>query len=413
MSGVDILLVCQQGTWLGTNVVYGALHATLQVGTELQRLGYGVLLAGLSDHPCGEVGGLAFVGGRDECELGSRLKALSGVETVVGISRADILGLVSARRYIVYQHGPHFPTGRVPAWVLNAMRVPMVCVSQYSAEQQGAFGIRRELVCVIPNGYDADAFHLCDSTPRHRHRLVFAGGLVEYKGLDVALQAFEAIKARYADAELHAFGPVYAWETSGNCLRRRGWQDAAGVTDLRRIEHDVPGFCFRGEADHRTLAEEFSGSSLVIMPSRLAETFGLVSIEAQACGCIPVLPAVGGFPETLQPGVTGFLYGENTAPALADRVTSLWDQGLPSSGQRQAAAEWVRSRFSWEASAKSLARIIDHAPLCAGRNKTIRTLMRRWIQLCRSDAYRAFQWRRHRIASCFRMGQPHTVALAI
>ncbi len=402
MSGADILLICQHGAQLGGKVAYGALHATLEVGAALQHMGCRVVLAGLSERADGEIGGLAFVGGRDDRELGARLMAMPRIETVIGISRADILGLVNAQRYVVYQHGPHFPLGRVPAWVLNAMNVPVVCVSRYSAQRQREFGIRQDLLHVVPNGYDAGVFNRRDSVPRNSHRLVFAGGLVEYKGFDVALQSFEAIKARYADAELHVFGPVYAWETSGNALRRRGWQDAAGVIDMRRIEHDVPGCFFHGEVDRSVLAEEFARSSLVIMPSRIAETFGLVSLEAQACGCIPVLPAAGGFPETVQPGVTGFLYGENTATALTDNVASLWNQGLPSEQQRQDAAEWVRSRFSWGTSARALLTVIEQAPSQAGRAGGLRPIMRRWIAFSRSNTYRRFEWRKHQVVSGLR-----------
>ena len=61
---------------------------------------------------------------------------------------------------------------------------------------------------------------------------------------------------------------------------------------------------------------------VLLMPSEL-ESFGLVALEAMACGVVPVATAVGGVPELVTPGEDGFLEAVGDIPAQAARVVQL------------------------------------------------------------------------------------------
>ncbi len=124
--------------------------------------------------------------------------------------------------------------------------------------------------------------------------------------------------------------------------------DQRGLPVWQAIEGAVPGFRYRGEVPQSEIASAFRRHSLLIMPSRIEETFGIVALEAQACGCIPVLPRRGGFPEALREGETGYLYDHNTAEGLAAEVIRIWEAGLPTPAQRLAAEAWIQNTFSWE-----------------------------------------------------------------
>jgi len=64
---------------------------------------------------------------------------------------------------------------------------------------------------------------------------------------------------------------------------------------------------YLGLVDHRQKVELFGKASCVILPFRREEPFGLVAIEAMACGAPVVSLARGALPEIIQPGLNGYL----------------------------------------------------------------------------------------------------------
>ncbi|WP_266171452.1 glycosyltransferase family 4 protein [Dyella subtropica] len=101
----------------------------------------------------------------------------------------------------------------------------------------------------------------------------------------------------------------------------------------------------------------YSAMSMLAFPSIASETFGRVSIEAQAAG-IPVLGSdVGGIPETLMPGVTGLLLPPGDVDAWRDAILAMCD-----ASRRQAmgaaARDYVREHFSTSVIAAEFVRIL-------------------------------------------------------
>ena len=78
---------------------------------------------------------------------------------------------------------------------------------------------------------------------------------------------------------------------------------------------------FLGQVDDSTLRELYRGCRAVLMPG--VEDFGIVPLEAMACGRPAVVFAEGGGPESVVPGESGVLFHEPTAPALRAAVDSL------------------------------------------------------------------------------------------
>jgi len=90
------------------------------------------------------------------------------------------------------------------------------------------------------------------------------------------------------------------------------------------------------------------GADCLVCPSRWGEAAGLVNIEAQACG-LPVLASrVGGIPEYIQDGRTGFLFPPEDVQQLAEKIRLLHeDPALRQAMQREARA-WAVEGFSFE-----------------------------------------------------------------
>jgi N-acetyl-alpha-D-glucosaminyl L-malate synthase BshA len=205
------------------------------------------------------------------------------------------------------------------------------------ADTIAALGIRHEIQ-VIPNFLNCSAYRR-RFDPDLRERLAPAehfDALVLHvsnfrpvKRVDVALDVFRAIRRRVrARFILVGNGPVRA------DIEQR-------VAQYGLTEEVV----FVGE--EQDLVPWFSAADLFLLPSA-QESFGLAALEAMACEVPVVASNVGGLPEFIEDGVSGFLCPPDAAEAMADRgVRLLTDAALHKSIAR-AAAEVVRSRYCAE-----------------------------------------------------------------
>lgn len=116
---------------------------------------------------------------------------------------------------------------------------------------------------------------------------------------------------------------------------------------------------FVGQIDHDSLPYYYTAADVCVVPSHY-EPFGLVAIEAMACGTPVVASAVGGLNFTVVPEKTGLLVPPQDYPAFAeaiDRILAdeLWSRKL----SKQASAN-VNQRFSWSGVAIQLSELYRH-----------------------------------------------------
>src|SRR5262249_51894485 len=115
---------------------------------------------------------------------------------------------------------------------------------------------------------------------------------------------------------------------------------------------------FLGTADDADLPSLYQSAEVFVLPSvhttrygrtvRISELLGLSVLEAMACGTPVVASAVGGVPEIVTDGETGFLVPPGDVDALRERVGLLL--GDPGRARRMGAAarESVLERFTWQ-----------------------------------------------------------------
>ena len=151
--------------------------------------------------------------------------------------------------------------------------------------------------------------------------------LVHKKGLDVAIRAMRALRAKGADVRLIVAGdgPEKAnleslTEDLGldSCVELRGW--------------------IAPENMHAFLNE----STIVVIPSRSMEPFGNVAVEAMQMGRPVVATRMGGLAEVIVDGETGFLVEPDDPTAIADRIDTLARD--PALALRMGTAGQVRAR---------------------------------------------------------------------
>ena len=363
-----ILIISQEGSVIDKEVKYGALWATINIAEYLSKCNnYKIYLAGLSSHyrsPITEKkNNIYYLLASNEKDLKKHIKdTVKNIYTLIQISRLDYIRTVKAYKHIIYHHNPNKVYFRFVSGVgiINFFKIPIICVSNSSGNDQLSYGINEELVKVVPNGYDANIFQPNKKENRNLHSIIFAGSIIDYKGIDIALNAFTIIKSHYPDAVFKICGLSYPLINFQPNYLDRQWLDQDSFLVWEKIELDISGVKYFGELSQTKLAEQFQKTSILITPSRIRETFGLVSLEAQACGCIPLLPNKGGFPETLQNGKTGYLYEENTPAKIADIIIHLWEKELPSEQQRTEAQIWVQGSFSWEKTGAHFLEILEN-----------------------------------------------------
>jgi D-inositol-3-phosphate glycosyltransferase len=105
------------------------------------------------------------------------------------------------------------------------------------------------------------------------------------------------------------------------------------------------------------LVDFYTAADVVLVPSR-SESFGLVALEAQACGTPVVAAAVGGLPYVVEDGRSGFIVEGHDPGDHADRLLQiLGDRGLQSAFGSQAAQHALR--FTWDATTEQMVAVYD------------------------------------------------------
>jgi phosphatidylinositol alpha-1,6-mannosyltransferase len=108
-----------------------------------------------------------------------------------------------------------------------------------------------------------------------------------------------------------------------------------------------------GEADDQRLISAYQQCDLSILPNRQVghdiEGFGMVLIEAQACGKPVIAGASGGTSEAVNAPQTGLVVPCETPESIAAAVASLLRDEPLRQAMGQAARQWVTARFDWPA----------------------------------------------------------------
>lgn len=180
-----------------------------------------------------------------------------------------------------------------------------------------------------------------------RPTLLFAGRIQPLKGLTVAVGALaDLVASGHRDAMLVVVGGPSGVEGAAELARAQQLIAAAG------LEHHVR---FVEPQPHHLLSSWYRAADVVLVPSR-SESFGLVALEAAACGTPVVAAAVGGLRTLVEHGRTGLLVSGREPRAFAAATAEILDRPALAASLAQAAAERARG-YTWSTAAARLRRI--------------------------------------------------------
>lgn len=176
--------------------------------------------------------------------------------------------------------------------------------------------------------------------------LLFAGRIQPLKGADVAVATLASLSDQ--SAVLVIVGGPSGPDGDAELARIHGLVRSEGLEDRVR---------FHPPAAHGELARYYRAADVCLVPSR-SESFGLVALEAAACGTPVVAAAVGGLRSLVVHGVTGFLVDGRDADIYAAHVEKLLAN--PDEAERMGQEASTRARrYRWSVTAGRLRRIYE------------------------------------------------------
>jgi glycosyltransferase involved in cell wall biosynthesis len=212
----------------------------------------------------------------------------------------------------------------------------VVATCRDEVRELAAMGLARDRVSVVPCGVDTGHFTPAAPPANVPHRLLVVGRLVERKGIGDVVTAL----AQLPDAELVVAGgpPAGGLGLDPEARRLRALAASLGVADRVHL---------LGSVDHARVPDLIRAADvLVTVP--WYEPFGIVPLEAMACGRPVVASAVGGLQDTVVPGRCGELVPPRRPDLLAAALRSLLADGARRAAYGAAGLRRVREHYGWD-----------------------------------------------------------------
>ena len=179
--------------------------------------------------------------------------------------------------------------------------------------------------------------------------LLFVGRIQPLKGVDVAIRTLAAVHSSgLADARLVVIGGPSGANGDVEVKKLLSLVDELGLRDFTSF---IP------PQRHELLSSFYRAADISLVPS-MSESFGLVALEAAACGTPVVASAVGGLTTLVDDGVTGYLVEPRDVEGFADRVERIWRDPKRAAELRANAAKRAGG-YTWASAASELRMIYE------------------------------------------------------
>jgi len=242
---------------------------------------------------------------------------------------------------------------QVEWWLTYEARRVIVCSRYMRDELERIFALPADKLDVVPNGVDVrdfavdadEALAMRRELTGPRTRMILYAGRLEYeKGVQTLLEALQEVRSRVGPTRLFVAGVGTYSEELRREVRRRKLQ--------RHVR-------FTGFLADRELRLHFGAADVAVAPS-IYEPFGLVAVEAMACGTPVVVGDTGGLREIVADG-SGLAFTPQDAGELAEALTRvLTDPDLAAELVRRGTAR-ARDRYDWSAVARRTVEVYAQA----------------------------------------------------
>jgi D-inositol-3-phosphate glycosyltransferase len=241
-------------------------------------------------------------------------------------------------------------------------------------QMQTLYGADPAKIAVVPPGVNLERFRPLPCVearahigiPPHQKMVLFVGRIQPIKGIDTLIRAM---------ALLFRDKPELADQVC-LCIIGGSQEDSASeqqeLARLKTLQHELGVgnlITFLGSKEQAELVYYYSGASVLVVPSHY-ESFGMVALEAMACGTPIIASDVGGLSYSVADNFSGYLVPRGDPKLLADKIDLVLDQDDLRRQLGEQAKQWVR-RYSWTQIAEEILTVYERATM----NVTQRSLV--------------------------------------
>jgi D-inositol-3-phosphate glycosyltransferase len=225
------------------------------------------------------------------------------------------------------------------------------------------YGADEHKMVVIPPGVDTTRFYPIPEdearsvigVPSGNCMILFVGRIEPLKGIETLLRAIALLLQTEDLTECNYYLAIIGGEPDGN-----GEEADSEITRLQNLSrelgiHDV--VIFLGKRSQDTLPYYYSAAQVVVVPSQY-ESFGMVALEAMACGIPVIASQVGGLAYLVQDGKTGYVIPEGNPEALKQALKKLIEAPELRDRMCNQAVDYARS-YDWSVIARKVARLYE------------------------------------------------------
>ena len=267
----------------------------------------------------------------------------TGLPYVISVHGTDLMG---------FRNGPRY---REMALTAAEKANGLIAISrQVQTDTLETYGVAPEKVHLIANGFDLDIFKVIPEATKAAvlpqfdieattgPLVSFVGKFTDFKGIDVLLKAAAEYEKAIPGVQTVLVGHGQLWQE---------------MHDLRD-ELGLTGVHFLGHQSQPNVSQVYNAADVSVVPSRI-EPFGLVAVEALACGTPVVATNAGGLPDFINNEV-GALVPLEDPEALAQAIVAELKAGSKQTKGKYA-AQYALDGYSWPSQVKKMAQLYETA----------------------------------------------------
>jgi glycosyltransferase involved in cell wall biosynthesis len=225
----------------------------------------------------------------------------------------------------------------------------IICVSQAVKQSMQRIGVDEKKLCIVYNGINIPLKKKTKSIVRKKYKLndFFVAGSIGFfrrnKGFELLIKAAGIVKQKQNNIKFFIAG-----KSDGDYEYER---ELKSLVETNGLKNNV---IFGGYIDWIECMDAFD---IFVLPS-YAEPFGLVTVEAGACGIPVVAFATGGTTEIIKDGINGFLAKEVSAEKLAEKIILAYNERKRLKAMGQKAKKIVKEKFNEKKMQKKVLNIV-------------------------------------------------------
>lgn len=222
------------------------------------------------------------------------------------------------------------------------LRIPYQKIITVSHSTKNAliqfWGVKEDRIQVVYNGVDLKLIEEVKIQEKYENTIIFVGRLAPHKHVDHLLKILKSIKSQINNPKLLIVGDGVERENLINLTQKYGLQN--------QVE-------FRGNLNYPELISELKKSNILALPST-REGFGMVLIEANACGIPVVAYASGGVMEVVKDGFNGFLVETQDIETFKEKIKFLLKNHSEATIMGENGKRMVEKNFTWDITVKKI-----------------------------------------------------------